>query len=321
MSHVLASWQWGDFKSRWGWRPTRVAWHDGAGVVAAAQLLRRPIPRTPFAIGYASKGPIGELDDPVVAQRVLADLVAEAKRQRCLFVKIDPDMPTRTPDFVALLRREGWQRGEPIQFPNTATISLAPERDELLAAMKSKTRYNIRLAERRGIEVSEGSAADYALFYEMYRETAARDGFLIRPRAYYLDLWRALDRQSMSHLLIAAKEGTPVAGLILFTFGETAWYFYGASTDLHRRDMPTYALQWAAIEWAKRHGFASYDLWGAPTDLNDESDGLAGVWRFKEGFAPTFREQIGAWDYPIFPLGYRLYNEAIPRFLAWLRRR
>ncbi len=319
MQHVLQSWAWGAFKDRWGWTPTRLLWQEGAEPVAAAQLLRRPIPRTPFGIGYVPKGPLLDPNNIGLAVQVLQEIVQEARRQRCLFVKIDPDVLAENARFVHALSGLGWQRGEPIQFPNTGIVDLRPDEETILSEMKAKTRYNVRLAERRGVEVRPGTPDEYELFYEMYQETGERDGFLIRPRPYYLDLWRDFHARDLSHLLLAWVEGEPVAGVVLFHFGERVWYFYGASTEKHRSAMPNYALQWEAIRWAKARGATEYDLWGAPDSLDDPEDDMAGVWRFKTGFNAQFREQIGAWDYPVFPRGYQLYTNMLPRLLGLLR--
>ncbi len=308
----------GGLQGALGVGPTRLLW--GAGEpLAAAQFLRRAIPRTPFGIGYLPKGPLLDPTNLALAAEVLAGIEKEARRQRCLFVKLDPDILASESAFVRLLEARGWQRGEPIQFPNSAALDLRPDEATLLAEMKSKTRYNIRLAERRGVSVQAGGPEHFDSFYRMYAETSQRDGFLIRPADYYLDLWRDFHARGLAHLLLAWVEGQAVAGMLLFHFGPRVWYFYGASTDQHRSAMPNYALQWAAIQWAKAQGATEYDLWGAPTDLSDPDDSMAGVWRFKEGFNPTFREQIGAWDFPAFGLGYRLYSQVLPRLRARLR--
>jgi peptidoglycan pentaglycine glycine transferase (the first glycine) len=319
--HILQAWEWGDFKSRWGWTPTRMQWEAENGkVVAAAQLLRRAIPRTPFGIGYVPKGPLFDDQNLTLAETVLTGIEAEARRQRCLFVKIDPDVLAANGAFTNLLVQRGWVRGEPIQFPNTGVVDVSPDEEMLLANMKQKWRYNIRLAERRGVVIQEGVPTDFPTFYRLYAETAKRDGFLIRPEAYYLDVWQDFHTKGLAHLLLATVENEAVAGMVLFRFGTRVWYFYGASSDRHRDAMPNHALQWAAMRWAKSVGATDYDLWGAPDDLNDPDDGMAGVWRFKIGFNPEFRAQIGAWDFPVNRLAYRLYTEGIPRVRALLRR-
>ena len=196
-AHALQSWAWGDFKSRWGWTPERLLWREADVPVAAAQILARPIPPTPWRFLYASKGPALDYTNLPLANKVLADLEAYARPARALFIKLDPDLPLQygEPDdacpptaegqaMLALLARRGWRFSpEQIQFRNTILIDLNGDLESLLARMKSKWRYNIRLAERKGVEIFGGTKRDLPLFYRLYAETAARDGFLIRPEA------------------------------------------------------------------------------------------------------------------------------------------
>jgi lipid II:glycine glycyltransferase (peptidoglycan interpeptide bridge formation enzyme) len=250
---------------------------------------------------------------------VLADLERHARRRRAILCKIDPDVSATAVTEILLDR--GWRySNEQIQFRNTALLDLAPTETELLAAMKSKTRYNIRLAGRRGVAVREGTVEDIPLFYEMYAETGQRDGFLIRPLEYYADAWRTFLEAGLAHMLLAAVDRDAIAGLILFRFGQSAWFMYGASTDKHRSRMPNYALQWEAIRWARSVGCQVYDMWGAPDELIEE-DRLWGVWRFKEGLGAQFTPHIGAYDYPALRPLYWAYRIVLPRYLAWMRGR
>ena len=174
-----------------------------------------------------------------------------------------------------------------------------------------------------------GTAADLPAFYALYAETGARDGFIIRPEAYYrlvadTFLGAQADAESPAGgaLLFAEhpEEPAPLAALFLLRYAETAWYFYGASSDLRRRDMPNYLLQWEALRWSLAQGCTRYDWWGAPTDLDDPDDGLQGVWRFKQGFGAVFQPHIGAWDFVVAPALYTAYNELMPRGISLLRR-
>jgi lipid II:glycine glycyltransferase (peptidoglycan interpeptide bridge formation enzyme) len=201
--------------------------------------------------------------------------------------------------------------------------------DALLAKMKNKWRYNVRLAEKRGVIVRMGGEDDLLTFYSLYEETARRDGFLIRPPAYYLATWKTFlraqnmpDNPAGGALLLAEHpdDPQPLAGLFLLRYGATTWYFYGASSERHRRDMPNYLLQWEALRWSIAHGCTTYDWWGAPTNLDDPDDALQGVWRFKQGFGAEFQPRIGAWDYVISPIGYRIITESLPIALATMRR-
>ena len=219
-----------------------------------------------------------------------------------------------------MLIRRGWRFStEQIQFRNTVIIDLKPDLDDLLAAMKSKWRYNIRLAKRRGVTVRPGTPADVAGFYGMYAETARRDGFLIRPRAYYEDVWLRFLETDQAELWLASVEDEPVAGLMLFVFAGTAWYMYGASTGQHRHLMPNHLLQWTALCQAKARGCSRYDMWGAP-DVFDESDSMWGVYRFKQGFGGQVVQGLGAFDYPVQPALYGTFMVAMPKARTWLRR-
>jgi lipid II:glycine glycyltransferase (peptidoglycan interpeptide bridge formation enzyme) len=268
---------------------------------------------------YVPKGPVLDYADRALIQDVLADLESHARRRRAILVKIDPD--TNLPYVAETLLARGWRYAqEQVQFRNTALLDLTPGEDELLANMKSKTRYNIRLSGRKGVRVRVGEPGDIPLFYAMYAETGQRDGFLIRPLSYYADAWRVFLDADLGHMLLAEVEGQAVAGLVLFRFAQRAWFMYGASTSRHRSKMPNYALQWEAICWAKATGCTTYDLWGAPDTL-DESDPLWGVWRFKRGLGAIFAPHLGAHDYPAHPVLYWAFETLLPRYIDLLHRR
>ncbi len=258
-----------------------------------------------------------------------------AARRGVIFVKIDPEVPlgrgipgteSERPNptgaqVVDEWRRRGWRESrEQIQFRNTAWLDLTGSEDGWLARMKPKTRYNLRLAERKGVAVRSAVEGDLAELYRMYAETSVRDGFVIRPADYYLTLWRAFMQAGLAQPLIAEVAGEAVAGLVLFTFGRRAWYLYGMSRAAHREKMPNYLLQWEAMRRAKAAGCEIYDLWGAP-DVFDERDSLWGVFRFKEGLGAEVVRTPGAWDFTTRPLLYDLYTRLLPRLLDVMRRR
>ena len=323
--HILQSWAWGETKAQTGWTARRLLWRDAERPVAAASILvRRLARRLPIAIAYAPKGPLTDWSDAALAEEVIATLEATARASHALFAKIDPDVRADTDvgrRVVAMLERRGWRpTEEQIQFRNTMVSDLVAGEEVLLAAMKPKWRYNIRLAERRGVTVRDGTPGDLPAFYAMYQDTGQRDGFLVRPYGYYRHVWEPFLAGGLAHLLLADVEGRPVAGLMLFVYGPTAWYFYGASTAQARELMPNHALQWAALRWARGAGCTRYDWWGAPDRL-DESDPMWGVYRFKAGFGGEFVPGIGAWDYPVGAARYWVYTRAMPRLLALARRR
>jgi len=324
-NHVLQSYEWGQFKAQYGWKPLRLLFEEDRVVRAAASILRRKFPYLPLCIMYVPKGPTLDYGDDELLQRVLSTLEDVARRYHAVFIKIDPDVCLEdsshpSAQVITALESRGWRpSSEQIQFRNTILTDLTWEENELLKAMKSKTRYNVHLAERRGVKVRLGGLADLPLFYDIYVETSSRDEFIIRPFVYYRDAWRTFVEANLAQLFIAEYEGQFLAGLILFRFGKRVWYMYGASRALHRNLMPNHLLQWEAMRWAKAQGCTVYDLWGAP-DVQDESDPLWGVYRFKEGFGGQFARHIGAYDYPASRLLHRFYAVAVPRYLEVLRK-
>lgn len=334
-AHVLQSWTWGEFKSRWGWSASPLILELSAEVEspsAAAMVLKRRLPRTPFSILYVPRGPVMDYGNGPLRRVVLAELEQLCRREGAVFIKIDPEVvkswgtdPARSSAdgrrMVEELEARRWRFSSgQIQFRNTVHLAIQRPEEELLAAMKQKTRYNIRLAARRGVTVRLGTPDDFPTIVKMYRETAARDGFSIRPPAYYLDIWNAFFGAGLVQPFLAEYDGEPLAAVLIVRSGDSAVYMYGASTDKHRERMPSYLLQWEAIRWARSQGMERYDFWGAPDEF-DPSDPLWGVWRFKAGFQGQVVRHIGAWDYVPRPFWYWLYTVAMPRYLGLLRSR
>lgn len=324
VAHVLQSWEWGAFKERHGWQAAHWLWTEDGEPRAAALVLSRSARPLPARILYAPKGPLLDPTDRPLLERVLGDMEGLARAQRAWFLKVDPDVRTDRPAgeaFLSTIAHRGWRASpEQIQFRNTFLLDLTPEPDDILADMKSKWRYNVRLAGRRGVKVREGGMDDLPLLYDMYRETSQRHQFVIRPKDYYRDAWGSFIEAGLARPLIAEVEGEAVAMVIMYRFATRAWYMYGASRDLHRDCMPNHRLQWEAILWARAQGCTVYDMWGAP-DVLDESDPLWGVYRFKKGFGAEFVRHVGAYDYVVSGLGYGLYTRVMPRVLEWMRQR
>jgi lipid II:glycine glycyltransferase (peptidoglycan interpeptide bridge formation enzyme) len=186
--------------------------------------------------------------------------------------------------------------------------------------MHQKTRYNIRLAQKKGVNVCVST--EIAQFENLMQVTGQRDGFAVHGLAYYQKAYDLFAPANQCALLIADYEGQPLAGLMVFRRGARAWYLYGASNEEERNRMPTYLLQWQAMRWARERGCTEYDLWGVPDAGQDElekgfttrSDGLWGVYRFKRGFGGELRRTVGAWD--------RVYNpELYTAYRWWINRR
>lgn len=221
------------------------------------------------------------------------------------------------------LKRRSWRfSSDQIQFKNTVQINLSASEDEMLAHMKQKTRYNIRLAEKKGVTVRIGAQADLPMLYKIYAETSVRDGFVIRNEEYYQTVWQTFMQSSEpdAEPLIAEVNGEIVAAIFIFYFAGRAYYVYGMSREAYREKMPNYLLQWEAMKRSKARGCFVYDLWGAPDEFN-ENNSLWGVFRFKEGLGGEVIRTLGAWDFAPNPFWYKMYSEIIPRVLDLMRSR
>jgi len=339
-AHILQTREWAQVKAAYGWEPIPEVWRDPDGkVIAAALVLQRSIRLgglpSLLRVLYVPRGPLLDWSNRPLRRRVLKDLQDLAKRRRAIFIKMDPEVlvgsgiPGSEDDQIDPVGQKtkedffemGWRfSSEQIQFRNTVWLDLKGNEEDWLLRMKPKTRYNLRLASRKGITVRIGSQEDLGLIYKMYAETSLRDGFVIRPESYYRQVWSDFMDAGMAELLIAETEDEPVAGLVLFLFAGQAWYLYGMSREAHREKMPNYLLQWEAMRRAKLHSCTHYDLWGAP-DVFDAKDSLWGVYRFKDGLGGKVIRTIGAWDYPVQPWIFTLYTRILPRILDWMRRK
>jgi len=320
--HILQSSPWAELKRHFGWDVARILVMRDGRPLAGAQLLFRPL--VPGlgrpTIAYVPKGPVLPPRQSEIGQALLEAIHREAQARGAAFLKVEPDWPCHQ-ENETILRRWGFRPGEAIQPRSTIIIDLTPSQEEIMAQMKQKTRYNIRLASRKGVRVREGSEADVPLFYELLKVTSQRDRFGIRSLDYYEIAYRLFASSGNAVLFLAEYQGEVLAGLMAFSWGNRAWYMYGASSSRHRNRMPNHLLQWRAICWAKEKGCLSYDLWGIPDEVGQNPEryqkgvpnrtgGLWGVYRFKRGFGGKVVRYVGAWDYIYSRPWYVLYRAA-----------
>lgn len=310
---ILQGAVWGELKGRWGWSVNRLAWEAPE---SAAQVLMRRLPVV-GRFAYVPHGPLLPEGAGADEWRVALSRLHEWMRAEGVAVaKAELDVASDDAQVEAALTGLGWRRShEAIQFANTMRSSLRGGDDVLSNTLKQKTRYNVALAERRGVTVRHAGVEGLDAFHHLYAETARRDGFALRDRAYYFDAWRAFLDAGQATVLLAEKDGLPLAGVFPVAFGLTAFYLYGASATEGRRDMPAYLVQWESLRWAASQGCLEYDWWGGPTTQSVD-DPLWGVQRFKSGFGALIVERLGPWDLALSPARYLAY-----RRLTALRRR
>lgn len=302
-AHILQTGEWGELKAGFGWDAVRVS--DGTN---GAQILYRRLPAG-LSIGYLAKGPLGALSP------LQAEIDRISAQKRAIFLKWEPDS-SEIPGVQSGMNDGDWLSSRPIQTRRTVVISLEGSEEEILSRMKQKTRYNIRLAEKKEVIVAPSS--DVRGFHAMALQTARRDGFGVHAYAYYQRAYDLFHPVGRCELFTAVYQGTPLASLFVFASSRTAYYMYGASSDLERNRMPAYLVQWEAMKWAKHAGCTRYDMWGIPDQDEEEleaafqhkpsHEGLWGVYRFKRGFGGEVLRSVGAWDRVYHKQLYRLYR-------------
>lgn len=309
-AHLLQSGAWGELKSRFGWKAERIV-SGGSG----AQLLFRQLPLG-FSIAYLAKGPVGEL----ASVQLYNEIDAICRKNRAVFLKLEPDI-WEDDQESAPFPFEKLVSSKSIQPRRTVIASLQGSEEEILARMKPKTRYNIRLAEKKGVVVR--ASEDIAGFQRMAETTARRDAFGVHTLEYYQTFYQLFHPSRSCELLMAFYEEKALASLFVARNGERAYYLYGASYELERNRMPTYLLQWEAMKWARSYGCRDYDLWGIPDfeedkletsfQEKDSHDGLWGVYRFKRGFGGEIKRSVGSWDRVYHQGLYQLYTLMMKR--------
>jgi lipid II:glycine glycyltransferase (peptidoglycan interpeptide bridge formation enzyme) len=308
--HILQASAWGELKAAFGWQPVRVALGS-----RGAQILFRSLPMG-FTLAYIPKGPVGDPAFEFGGRGEFWPKVDAACRQRrAVLLKLEPDHWEADDAGRWRLPPVGFiPSPQTIQPPRTLVVDLTGDEEAVLGRMKQKTRYNIKLALKKGIFVRP--SADVETFHRLMVITGQREGFGIHSLSYYQRAYDLFHPRCGCELFMAEYEGEPLGGLMVFACGRRAWYLYGASADAHRERMPTYLLQWEAMRWARAQGCTEYDLWGVP-DVDDaaleagfteHSSGLWGVYRFKRGFGGQVRRAAGPWDRVYLPAMYIFYR-------------
>ncbi len=324
---LMQSYEWGELKAKSGWKPIRVMARRGDQVVAAASLLRRDIPRTGRCIIYAPRGPVWDSSDSELTQQFMAHLRELSVKQHAILLKIDPPVLIEQQTDEQNMRAAGFIHHNASGFGGTQPkcvmqLDLDKPEDELLASFKEKWRYNIRLAARKGVVVDTNCTRDQLpVFYELLKETCARDGFLVRSLSYFEQMWDLLVPAGMMKMALTFYQDKPLSGALAYIFGDRAMYTYGASSNEHRNMMPNHLMQWELIKWAQQSGCKWYDFRGVSPKKGAGDAHLEGLNRFKEGFNPRFVEYIGEYDMVLSPSWYWVWNVGMPKVRNILKRR
>ena len=276
---------------------------------------------------YVSRGPICDIHDKEVLEELTNGLKELAEKYNAFTLRMEPDIKSDDTEFREIMEKLGFKINDKgknfsdgIQPRYVFRLDLKGKtEDEVFAAFHQKTRYNIRLAVKKQVEIKEGTRDDLKAFHEIMQVTGKRDNFMIRPLSYFQKMYDELAPEHLK-LMMAYYEGKPISGIIDIIYGNKIWYLYGASSNEHRNLMPNYLLQWDMIKYSIEHGKDMYDFRGV-TGIVDEKDPHYGLYRFKKGFDAEFTEFIGEVYINFKPVKYKFYKitEKLYKNLAELK--
>jgi len=321
---VLQTTAWGRVKESTGWTAHPLGVLEGGVLCAAALILTKPLPVIKACVAYSPRGPL--YSSPEALSFLLKEGARFLRSDNALVWKMDPAVREGDPIWLETARTHRLKPVDTgldfdsVQPRHVMVLDLSPSLDTLLSKMKSKTRYNIRYAQRKGVQVQQvKEKGQLSVFYCLLQETAQRDRFTIRSLSYFEAIWDHLIQAGLAKVFLAYHEATPLAGAICFRLGSRAWYVYGASSSEQRNLQASHLIQWEMIKWAKGTGCTVYDFRGVSGDLRPEHP-LYGLYRFKEGFGAQLETYVGEFDLPIWQGGYGLWRGGL-QVHNWIRRR
>lgn len=313
VQHPLQSWAWGEFRKKTGVEIERVGFFDSGKLISALQVSFHKIPGFGGTAGYFPKGIMPDEEQLSAIQQL-------GKRHGAMFVKMEPNVAQPVGGVSAFdaikkfLIAQGARPGRPLFTKYTFQLDLTPSEDELFTNLASKTRYNVNLAFRKGVQIFENTTEEgMERHIEILTETTKRQGFYAHTPEYFRTMWQTLGESGMLRIFEAVYEEKVLVSWIVFVFNGVLYYPYGASRDIHREVMASNLMMWETIKFGKNNGCRMFDMWGSLGPEPDSKDPWFGFHRFKKGFGGQLVEFIGTYDlvvntqmYPIFRIAEEL---------------
>jgi lipid II:glycine glycyltransferase (peptidoglycan interpeptide bridge formation enzyme) len=320
VTHPLQSFEWGQFREKEGVKVIRRGFTDGNNLISGFQLTIHKVPKTNYTIGYLPKGEI-----PTTA--LINELKQIGKQEKCIFIQLEPNIvKTETNSQLLTANYQLRRAAHPLFTKFTFILDISKSEEELLTDMHPKTRYNIKVAKKHNVFVTEdNSVKAFEAYWRITKEKTKRQGFYAHTKKYHLLQWQTIPHilkstdqtnNLTSHLFTAAYEGKILTALLFFVFHDTLYYPYGASSNEHRNVMHSNLTMWEGIRFGKRLDLKKFDMWGSLGLEPDPKDPWYGFHDFKRKFGPEHVEFIGSYDLVINPAMYQAYKVADK--LRWL---
>lgn len=310
--NITQTYEWAELGDHLGSAALRLGAVENGELVGAMLLIaeQAPLLRRPYL--YAPRGPVVSDPNSPALGALAAAAEREARKHGAFMLKLEPYVEHGDQSWLTALDKLGFQRNPYATHPRRSwVLDVRPNEETILAGMKEKWRYNIRLAGRKGVQVRQAnSPEDVDTFYRIYEETAKRDGIFIHGKQHYADFLRLYGERDAAVLLIAEYESEPIAALIAARCGPVTTYMFGASSNLHRNRMPNHLLQWTAIRWARDHGCTLYDF-RAIAEVLEPSEDMYSLYTYKQGFGGYSFLALETHDKPYNAPLYWLYRRTL----------
>lgn len=299
VTHVIQSWQWGEFRKSLGIPLIRYGLFDQNKLKTAFQISFHKIPLINKFVGYLPKGPFPDA-------KLTQALKQISKEQNCVFIKTEPNIEIGEAEKID---RDFKKALKPLFTKYNFVLDLSPSEEELLKNTHQKTRYNVRVAQKKGvkIEIREDAPA-LQTYLKLYFETTGRQGYFGHNEIYHTKVWETFSRNNQVKFVIASVHNIPVVAWMLLVFKDTLYYPYGGSSHLHRDAMASNLVAWEAIKLGKKLGLEKFDMWGALGPDADPKDSWYGFHKFKMGYGGRLVEYLGSFDLVSNPLIYYAFN-------------
>jgi lipid II:glycine glycyltransferase (peptidoglycan interpeptide bridge formation enzyme) len=308
VTHPNQSWEWGEFRRASGLKLERVGFYEHGKLQKALELTFHPIPLIGMTAGYFPKGFMPD-------EEQLAALKQLGKQHNALFIKMEPNVAQKvgTPsghyDIAQFLQKSGVQPGKPMFHRYTFYIDLTKSEDELFNNIANKTRYNINLASKKGVQIIENSSDEGMEEYiNILEETTKRQGFYAHSPEYFRNMWQALGPSGWMRIFQAVYEGQVLVSWVMFIFNGKLYYPYGASRAIHRDVMASNLMMWEMIRFGKSMGCHTFDLWGCLGPDANPKDPWFGFHRFKKGYGGDLMEFLGSYDLVLNQPLYKIFQ-------------
>lgn len=312
-TNFMQSPEWAKVKTDWK-NELIVVKDDNEKIKGTMSILLRKVPMFNRYIMYAPRGFVCDIHNKKTLKELTEKAKEVAKKYKAFIFRLDPDILQNDEEFKSIIKELGYKTKSNIKNINQVIqpkyvfrLDLRGKtEEELLKSFESKTRYNIRLATKKGVQIRTGSREDLETFYNIMKTTGSRDDFFIRPLEYFEKIYDEMGPEHVK-LIIAEYENEPIAAVLPILYGDKVWYLYGGSSNKHRNLMPNYLLQWEMIKWALENKCNWYDFRGV-SGFKDENDPQYGVYKFKKGFNPTFMEFVNEMYVVYNPVMNAIFN-------------